>query len=159
MTRPTEAFDSLMQMTVRELRHADHDSWIELWRGYLSFYREDLSDEVTAATFARLCAEADGMFALVAVDADERLLGFAHSLVHPSTWSLAGYCYLEDLFVARDARDGDVSRSLIAATAAVARERGVTRLYWHTQQFNGAARSLYDTVGRLTSMVVYERDA
>ena len=144
-------------MTIRALRHGDYDSWMELWSGYLSFYREDLGEEVTAATFERLCAETDGMFGLVAVDADGRLLGFAHSLVHPSTWSLAGYCYLEDLFVARDARGGDVALSLIEATAAVARERGVGRLYWHTQQFNGAARSLYDTVGTLTSMVVYER--
>jgi GNAT superfamily N-acetyltransferase len=145
-------------MTIRELRHDDYDSWIELWSGYLSFYREDIGEQVTAATFGRLCAQTNGMFALVALDAEERLLGFAHSLVHPSTWSLTGYCYLEDLFVARDARGGEVSRSLIEATAAIARERGVTRLYWHTQQFNGAARSLYDTVGRLTSMVVYERE-
>ena len=143
-------------MTIRELTHEDYDSWIELWWGYLSFYREDIGEQVTAATFERLCAQTNGMFALVAVDADERLLGFAHSLVHPSTWSLTGYCYLEDLFVARDARGGEVSRSLIEATAAIARERGVKRLYWHTQQFNGAARSLYDTVGTLTSFVVYE---
>jgi GNAT superfamily N-acetyltransferase len=79
-------------------------------------------------------------------------------VVHPSTWSLTGYCYLEDLFVEREARGGDVAKSLIEATVAAARERGVERVYWHTQQFNGAARSLYDTVGQLTSMVVYERD-
>jgi GNAT superfamily N-acetyltransferase len=156
--RPTGASDSLSHITIRALRHDDYDGWIELWSGYLRFYRADITDQVTAATFERLCAAADGMFALVAVGADGRLLGFAHSVVHPSTWSLMGYCYLEDLFVARDARGGGTARSLIDATAAAARERGVQRLYWHTQQFNGAARSLYDTVGRLTSMVVYERD-
>jgi GNAT superfamily N-acetyltransferase len=136
----------------------DYEGWIELWSAYLRFYRAAIDEPVTAATFDRLCERADGMFGLVAVDASDRLLGLAHSVVHPSTWSLTGYCYLEDLFVAREARGGDVARSLIDAAAAVARERGVTRLYWHTQQFNGAARSLYDTVGRLTSMVVYERD-
>ena len=35
---------------------------------------------------------------------------------------------------------------------------GAERVYWHTQEFNGAARSLYDSVGQLTSMVVYERE-
>jgi GNAT superfamily N-acetyltransferase len=144
-------------MTIRELRRDDHDSWLALWSGYLSFYRADISDEVTRTTFERLCDATDGMFALVAV-ADAELVGFAHSLVHPSTWALNGYCYLEDLFVAPTARGGDVATQLIEATAAAARERGVARLYWHTQQFNGAARSLYDTVARLTSMVVYERD-
>ena len=111
---------------------------MELWSGYLSFYRQELSEQVTRTTFARLCDATDGMFALVALDAQERPIGFAHAVVHPSTWAPNGYCYLEDLFVAR--------------------ERGVERMYWHTQQFNGAARSLYDHVGRLTSMVVYERD-
>ncbi len=105
-----------------------------------------------------MCAQTDGMFALVALDADAQLVGLAHSVVHPSTWALNGYCYLEDLFVARAARGGEVARRLIDATALAARERGVERLYWHTQQFNGAARSLYDVVGRLTSMIVYERD-
>jgi GNAT superfamily N-acetyltransferase len=129
-----------------------------LWSGYLDFYRAEIAEQVTTATFERLCEETDGMFGLVAVDASEQLVGLANSMVHPSTWSLNGYCYLEDLFVAHAARGAGVAKQLIEATAAAAHERGVERLYWHTQQFNGAARSLYDTVGRLTSMVVYERD-
>jgi len=145
-------------MTIRELRSEDHQGWLELWSGYLRFYRVELAERVTQTTFERLCDAAGGMFALVALDADGQHVGLAHSVVHPSTWALEGYCYLEDLFVAPAARGGDVAKGLIAATALVASERGVERLYWHTQQFNGAARSLYDTVGRLTSMVVYERD-
>jgi GNAT superfamily N-acetyltransferase len=144
-------------MTIRELRSEDYQGWLELWSGYLRFYRVELAELVTQTTFERLCDAAGGMFALVALDADGQHVGLAHSVVHPSTWALQGYCYLEDLFVAPAARGGDVARGLIDATALVARERGVERLYWHTQQFNGAARSLYDTVGRLTSMVVYER--
>ena len=145
-------------MSIRELRREDHDGWLELWNGYLSFYREELTEQVTRTTFARLCDATDGMFALVALDEQGRPIGFAHAVVHPSTWALAGYCYLEDLFVAPAARGGELARELIDATAGAARERGVERMYWHTQQFNGAARSLYDQVGRLTSMVVYERD-
>jgi GNAT superfamily N-acetyltransferase len=154
----TDAFASLPRIVIRELRREDYDGWTELWSGYLRFYRVEIGEQVTAATFARLCDETDGMFGLAAVDASETLVGLAHSVVHPSTWSLTGYCYLEDLFVARAARGSGVAKQLIEATAAAAHERGVERLYWHTQQFNGAARSLYDTVGRLTSMVVYERD-
>jgi GNAT superfamily N-acetyltransferase len=145
-------------MAIRELAPEDHDGWIELWAGYLRFYRGELSDEVTRTTFERLCGSREGMFALVAVDSGGELVGLAHSIVHPSTWSLEGYCYLEDIFVSHPARGSGVARELIEATAAAARERGVHRLYWQTQQFNGAARSLYDTVGRLTSMVVYERE-
>ncbi len=56
------------------------------------------------------------------------------------------------------ARGGSVARELFAAIYAEARRRGADRVYWHAQQFNGPARSLYDTVGRLTSFVVYEEE-
>jgi hypothetical protein len=46
---------------------------------------------------------------------------------------------------------------LIEAVSTEASARGAAHVYWHTQQFNGAARSLYDQVARLTSFVVYER--
>lgn len=145
-------------MVIRALTREDHDGWMGLWDGYLRFYRVEIGEQITSLTFARMCEKKDGMFGLVAVDEDGEVRGFANCLVHPSTWSIAGYCYLEDLFVAPHARGGEVAKGLIDATAAVARERGVERMYWNTQQFNGPARSLYDTVGKLTSMVVYERE-
>jgi GNAT superfamily N-acetyltransferase len=145
-------------MPVRELHSDDRKQWDPLWDAYLRFYRGEVPERVTQQTFERLCDASDGMFGLVAVDSAGELLGFAHSLFHPSTWTLNGYCYLEDLFVAPPARGGGTAKELIEATVAAARERGVSRVYWHTQQFNGAARSLYDVVGHLTSMVVYERD-
>jgi len=145
-----------MSEPIRALRATDRDAWDELWAGYLRFYRVDLDQVVTDLTFRRLCDEEAGMFGLVGVDEHDEPVGFAHAVVHPSTWSATGYTYLEDLFVAPSARGGDLARRLIETTAAAGRERGSDRLYWQTQQFNGAARSLYDTVGRLTSFVVYE---
>lgn len=144
--------------TVRPLRPDDHDAWLGLWDGYLRFYREELPADLTAAVFARLCAGEDRSFALVACDEADRPVGLAHAVLHASTWSLGGYCYLEDLFVAPEARGGDVGALLIGAVAAGATERGATKLYWQTQAFNGRARSLYDQQGRLSSSVVYERD-
>ncbi len=143
-------------MTVRRLESSDRERWLELWAAYLAFYREPLSDEVTEFTFARLRDSEQGLLGLVAADASERLIGFAHLVFHPSTWSEKGYCYLEDLYVDPAARGGRVSRALFDAIFAEASARGATHTYWHTQQFNGAARSLYDIVGRLTSQVVYE---
>jgi GNAT superfamily N-acetyltransferase len=96
------------------------------------------------------------LLGLVATDAEDRPLGLAHLVFHPNTWSVEGVCYLEDLYVDPHARGGRVSQALFEAVFAEARARGVEKTYWHTQQFNGAARSLYDTVGQLTSFVVYE---
>ena len=141
---------------IRRVEQADFDSWRQLWHGYLRFYRAKLTEETTTSTFARLVNQADGLVGLVA-PADAELVGFAHLVFHPSTWSMASYCYLEDLFVAPAARGGSTARDLILAAYDEADQRGATHTYWHTQQYNGAARSLYDQVAHPTSFLVYER--
>jgi GNAT superfamily N-acetyltransferase len=141
---------------VRALTDEDWDDWRALWAGYLSFYRAEVADTTTRATFERLCAGREGMFGLLAVDESGRGIGMANCVVHATTWSRQPKCYLEDLFVAPSARGHDVGRALFAEIQRAANERGARRVYWHTQQYNGPARSLYDQVGRPTSFVVYE---
>ena len=41
---------------VRALAENDWDDWRALWAGYLSFYRAEVPDATTRATFDRLCA-------------------------------------------------------------------------------------------------------
>ena len=91
-----------MNPTVRPLEPRDFDAWLPLWDGYNSFYRNEVTQEVTENTFRRLHEGADGFFGLVA-EHDGGLVGLAHAIFHPSTWTTRSYCYLEDLFVARTA--------------------------------------------------------
>ncbi len=142
---------------VRELRQEDRETWNELWTGYLHFYRAELAPDVTEQTFARMTRRRDGCFGLAAEAEDGTLVGFSHCVVHPTTWSLGATCYLEDLYVDPGHRGTAVARSLIEAAGEHARAVGAETLYWHTQAFNGRARSLYDTVAQLTSFVHYER--
>lgn len=139
------------------LRESDWDEWSELWRGYLDFYRQELDEQTTNATFRRLCERTDGMFGLICRDLNETAIGLAHAVVHRSTWARTSYCYLEDLFVAGGARGTGSARELMQAVFRESDSLGCERVYWHTQEFNGPARSLYDRVGRRTSFVVYER--
>jgi GNAT superfamily N-acetyltransferase len=81
----------------------------------------------------------------------------AHVVFHPATWTTGTYCYLEDLYVSREGRGSAAGRLLIEGVYAEADRRGSARVYWHTQQYNAPARSLYDVVGNATSFVVYER--
>ena len=141
---------------VRVLTDDDYPQWLGLWAGYLRFYRERLSEEITQATFNRLVDPAGELKGLVA-ESGGRLVGFAHYLFHPSTWSLTGYCYLEDLFVDPDARGQGAGRGLIEAVYAAADEAGSGRVYWMTQEFNADARALYDTLGHRTSFIKYQR--
>jgi GNAT superfamily N-acetyltransferase len=142
--------------TVRPLQARDFDAWHLLWDGYNSFYRHEVTAEVTEDTFRRLHEGADGFFGLVA-EHDGGLVGLAHAIFHPTTWTTRTYCYLEDLFVSRAHRGSGAARALIEGIYAEADRRGADSVYWHTQSYNAPARSLYDQVARPTSFVVYER--
>jgi GNAT superfamily N-acetyltransferase len=144
------------RVSVRPLEAGDFEPWKELWLGYLSFYRQELTDDITSRAFARLSTGERDTLGLVAVDAENEPVGIAHLVFHASTWSASDKCYLEDLYVDPSHRGGDTARTLFDAIFRQARKRGCALVYWQTQQFNGAARSLYDRVGHLTSSVVYE---
>ena len=142
--------------TIRPPHTGDRHAWDELWRGYLRFYRSRLAPEVTEGTWARLLDPAVQPHGLVA-ELDGRLVGFAHYLFHPSTWSASSYCYLEDLFTAPEARGRGVGRALIEAVYAAADAAGASSVYWQTQEFNADGRALYDTLAQRTSFIVYRR--
>ena len=143
-------------VTVRALTPEDRDAWQPLWDGYLRFYRAELDPGVTDGVFARLSERRDAMAGFLA-ESGGAAVGLAHVIVHPSTWTAGRYAYLEDLFVERGARGTGAGRALIEAVYAYADEQDAPHVYWHTQEFNGAARSLYDQIAHRTSFVVYER--
>jgi GNAT superfamily N-acetyltransferase len=134
----------------------DFEQWRPLWLAYLDFYRTEVTDETTTGTFGRLTSHTGGLVGLVAEEGGH-LVGIAHLVFHPSTWTLGDYCYLEDLFVAPSARGTGAARRLLDAAFEEADRRGARRTYWETQEFNSQARSLYDQVAHRTSFIVYER--
>ena len=146
-----------MMVRVRAIETSDEARWRELFDGYITFYEEQVPDDVIDLTWQRLLTEADNMTGLVAVDAADRPIGLANLVFHRSTWSPGWYCYLEDLFVDPAFRGGGVGRALIGATYAEAERRGATRTYWATAGTNATARRLYDQVGVLTPFVQYRR--
>ncbi len=142
---------------IRQIEPGDREAWLRLWHGYLHFYRGEVTAEVTELTFGRLCAASDGLVGLIGLDEDGNPIGFAHLVFHPSTWSSARYCYLEDLYVDKAARGSGLAKELIEAVYGEADARGASRTYWETQEFNSPARSLYDVVAHRTSFIIYER--
>jgi GNAT superfamily N-acetyltransferase len=145
-----------MALSIRPLAAGDRAQWDVLWAGYLSFYESALDDAVSDVTFARLIDPASSLFALVA-EADGGLVGLTHCVLHPATWDQADYCYLEDLFVAVEARGKGVGRALIEAVYARADAEGWARIYWHTHETNTAAQALYDRVAKKSGFIVYRR--
>jgi len=128
---------------IRAATPADLAAWRGLWDQYLAFYAVDLPPAVTAATWARLMDPASPVKARLA-DVEGKVLGFAIHMHHPSTWVATEDCYLEDLFVDPSARGQGLGRALIDDLITLARTKGWSRLYWHTNEGNTRARALYD---------------
>lgn len=144
---------------IRALDASDRAAWERLFQEYIAFYEASISDDVIATTFARLLSDApsthDGLVAVLGDDGPA--VGIAHVLFHPSTWSKTGYVYLEDLFVAPEARGRGAGHALIRAVYDYADKRKATRTYWATQHFNATARALYDQHADLSPFVQYRR--
>lgn len=143
---------------IRRLEARDKARWLILFKGYITFYKATVADDVIEQTWQRLmAAEPDFHIALVAVDATDMPIGLAHVLFHRSTWSPTYYCYLEDLFVEPGLRAKGVGRALIDAVYREADARQCTRTYWATQEFNYRARGLYDQMATKSVFVQYRR--
>jgi GNAT superfamily N-acetyltransferase len=140
----------------RALHADDRQRWDELWAQYLEFYQQSLPASVTDLTWQRLM-EGTVLFGFAALDAADRMVGFVHYHFPLSTWSAAGYCYLEDLFVDPLSRGQRTGRTLIEAVYKAADERGVARVYWHTEATNARAQVLYNQVGYLTPFLQFRR--
>lgn len=130
-------------LQLRDATIGDQKAFRSLWDQYLAFYEVDLPPETTASTWSRLMDPASPVKARLAV-LDGSVRGFAIHLHHPSTWVATEDCYLEDLFVAETARGNGLGRALIDDLIALARAKGWSRLYWHTDATNTRARALYD---------------
>ncbi len=144
-------------VSVRPVVASDEAAWLKLFRDYIVFYKASVPDAIIAETWRRLLNREDNMMALIAIDGSGNAIGIAALVFHRSTWAANWYCYLEDLFVAPQARGLGVGRALIEAVYAEADRRGADRTYWATQDDNATARELYDRVGNLTEFVQYRR--
>lgn len=146
-----------MSVTVRPLGPDDEEAWKPLWRAYLAFYETELPDEVYSVTFQRLTDPArPAQFGLIA-EHEGHAVGLVHVIVHPHNWRIEDVCYLQDLFVAPPARGSGAGRALIEAVYAAADAMGAPTVYWMTQEFNHAARQLYDRIGKVTPFIKYQR--
>jgi len=141
---------------IRDAGPEDRAVWGGLWQMYLAFYQTRIDPSVTEATWSRLMDPGTALKMRLAV-VDGHVMGFAIHLRHLSTWVLGEDCYLEDLFVAPQARGRGLGRALIEDLMALARRQGCERVYWMTASDNAAARRLYDQLAPCDDHVRYRR--
>jgi len=141
---------------IRKLRPDERAAWEPLWRGYLDFYKTSVPRETYDATWARLHDPNEPKGLLGAYVAG-KLLGIVHYIYHRSCWTIGNYCYLQDLFVAEEARGRGLGRALIEAVYREARAAGASRVHWLTHETNATARALYDTLADRPGFIQYRK--
>lgn len=115
-----------------------------LFAEYQRFYAgRARDDDHNRAFLARFVAPSDDGLLLLARDGG-RAVGFANLYWTFSSVAAEEHTLMNDLFVADDARGGNVGHALIEAAAAAARERGHDRMSWQTALDNRKAQRLYE---------------
>jgi GNAT superfamily N-acetyltransferase len=146
-----------MTLRIRPLIADDHADWHRLWTAYLEFYNSEVSQDVYESTFARLIGTDPQDYSCLVADLDGKLVGLTHFLFHRHCWKVENTCYLQDLYADPDVRGQGIGRALIEAVYDAADQAGHPSVYWTTQDFNTAARHLYDRIATLTPFIKYQR--
>jgi GNAT superfamily N-acetyltransferase len=140
----------------RAARRDEFDVWMPLWRGYQSFYKVEITDEVSRLPWQRFFDPAEPMHCdFVKVDGVVR--GLVHSIDHRSCWMNDYSCCLQDLFVAPECRGQGLGRRLIEHVYAQAKARGCARVHWLTHETNLDAMKLYDRIADKPGFVQYRK--
>ncbi len=84
---------------------------------------------------------------LVALDEDGGCSGFLQQRYRRDIWTTGGEAYIEDLFVAQGRRRLGLGGRLVAAAVERARSRGCSLVTLDTNERNGPAIALYESLG------------
>jgi len=133
-----------MDITIRPIQAADEAAWQTLWDGYVRFYERVPAPALTRHPWRRILDPDAPVHAIVAATPAGEVIGIANYILHENTATLSPVCYLQDLFVAPQARAAGVGKQLIDWLKTAMKERGWSRLYWNTKENNYRARGLYD---------------
>ena len=144
------------KIVIRPVGKDERAAWEPLWNSYLAFYKATLAPDASDITWQRFHDPEEQMFLLGAY-VDGKLIGIVQYLFHRSTWTPESYCYLQDLFVAENARGLGAGRALIEAVYQRAKLAGASRVYWLTHTTNTQARALYDQVAENLGFIQYRK--
>lgn len=135
---------------VRPATPTDLETLITLFEGYRAFYERPPDAEGARDFLSRRLKNGDSAI-LLAVDESDMPLGFVQLYPVFSSLRMARALILNDLFVAPEHRGRGVSRLLMNAALAFAKQAGAVSLTLETAKTNSTARALYESLG-------YERD-
>ena len=116
------------------------------------------SENAMLAGVERLMEDPATVYLLATPDDDSPPGGYAQLRFRHSLWTAAPDCWVEDVFVAPEARRRGVADALMTLALDVAREREARRVELDTSEDNEAALALYERHGFVTDSKGGARD-
>lgn len=135
---------------------ADKAGWRVLYNGYAAFYKVPMTDAIADTVWDWIHDPGHEVKALVAKDGEGRLVGLAHFRAMARPLAGATGAFLDDLFVAPEARGSGVADALMARLTEIARERRWQVIRWITAETNYRGRAFYDRIAAKTQWLTYE---
>jgi ribosomal protein S18 acetylase RimI-like enzyme len=105
------------------------------------------SADALHAGVRRLIDEPGTEYLLAAIGDEGPASGVCQLRYRDCIWTSSEDCWIEDLFVAEDARRRGLARALVDAACERARERGAARIELDTSETNAPAIALYESLG------------
>ena len=145
----------MTDLIIRPITADDYKGWDPLYLGYAEFYKVASSVEKRRIVFEWILDPNHVVEGLV-IERQGRLIGLAHYREMPRPLHGMMMGFLDDLFIAPDARGGGIGLIMFEHLKQICRERGWTVMRWLTQDHNYRARALYDQIGAKSQMNLYE---
>ncbi len=136
---------------------ADKAEWRALFDCYADFYGVAMDDATADRVWRWLLDPAHSLEGLLTRDADGRVVGLAHVRACPRPLGGCDIGFLDDMFVAPEARGSGAADALFAALGDLAGKRGWPAIRWVTQHFNARGRAFYDRyTGGPSDFIMYQ---
>ena len=133
-----------INLQVRSLDRKDRDQWLPLWQANCF---NQISDEVTQETWRRISNPKENVFGLGVFDAQDKLLGFLHYILHPTTGFINYACYMQDLYIDESYRRQGLAKRLVWELNDLGKQKKWARIYWFAENDNKATQNLYKNLG------------
>lgn len=136
-----------MTTAIRNAVETDAPEILALIRALAAYERAPDAVKATEADLREHGFGPDPYFQCLIAEEDGKAAGFALYFFDYSTWMGRPGIYLEDIFVYPEFRGRGIGKALLQRVAAVAVEKGCTRLKWEVLDWNTPAIEFYSAMG------------
>ena len=144
-------------LRVTRARPEDEADWTRLWGDWQRHMKGAVPADVTAQSWRLALDPESRLTILLARRSDGAALGFATVSFAPCAWTGSDVPFLQDLFVAENARGQGAGEALLEAVYADADARGVSQVYWMVDETDAPLRRFYERHAIRTPYVRFMR--